>query len=273
MNRIQEQDDAGVFGMRSEKMLLKAQRLEILKELGKEQEIVSWDRLQSRLQVSKATLWRDIEELEKKGIVRKIRGGVNFRPEFGEEIPKEARTERNPEAKKKIAEAALSFIDDDDFVMLDSGTTVLELARKIPPDKPVRVVTYYYEAAEKIAAGERSEVFLVGGKMRKGFYTCHGHMAEEMLKEFHAKTCFLGADGVDGKAGLTGYNSLDVPLKQIMIRQSERVVLLCDHTKFGQKAFVHVAPIEEIHTIITDSGTDPNVIQELREKNIEVIVT
>ena len=167
----------------------------------------------------------------------------------------------------------ISFIDDDDFVMLDSGTTVLELARKIPPDKPVRVVTYYYEAAEKIAAGDRSEVFLVGGKMRKGFYTCHGHMAEEMLKEFHAKTCFLGADGVDGKAGLTGYNSLDVPLKQIMIRQSERVVLLCDHTKFGQKAFVHVAPIEEIHTIITDSGTDPNVIQELREKNIEVIVT
>ena len=73
---------------------------------------------------------------------------------------------------------------------------------------------------------------------------------EKMLEEFHATICFLGADGVDVQRGITGYNSLDVPLKQIMIRQSDKVILLCDHSKFESSAYVYIAPMEAVDVVI-----------------------
>ena len=252
--------------------MLKAERLEIIKSLGKENEIISWEMLQSYLDASMATIRRDVEDLEKAGAVRKTRGGIIFPRAEGVEPSDAIRKYNNPDAKARIGEAALSYIKDHDFIMLDSGSTVLELAKRIPKNLHLGMVTYYFEAARITADNENTEVFLAGGKVRKKFYTCHGFMAEKMLEGFHASTFFMGADGVDIQNGITGYNSLDVPLKQIMIRHSDKVVLMCDHSKFESAAFVYIAPIDEIDVVITDSGTDDKYIKALQDKGIEVII-
>lgn len=252
--------------------MLKAERLEIIKNLAKENEIVSWEKLHSYLDASKATIRRDIEQLEAEGIARKTRGGVIFPREKGTEPSNEIRKYHNTDAKERIAEAALAYISDHDFIMLDSGSTVLELAKRIPKDRHIGVVTYYFEAARIISENENAEVFLVGGKVRKGFYTCHGFMAEKMLGEFHASLCFLGADGVDVQRGITGYNSLDVPLKQLMMKQSDKVILLCDHSKFESNAYMYIAKMDQIDVVITDSATSEEYIRSMREIGIEVVV-
>ena len=252
--------------------MLKAERLAVIKKLAKENEIISWEDLRSCLPASKATIWRDIEELESKGVAQKVRGGVVFPGKDRIEASNEARRYFNPEAKTSIARKALSYIADNDFIMLDSGSTVLELAKQIPKEMHIGIVTYYYATARAVSTLKNSEVFLLGGELRKGFDTVHGYMAEKMLESFHARTCFLGADGVDAENGLTSFNSMDVPLKQRMIEQSDQVILLCDHSKFEIQGFVHIAPIDKIDIIITDSAADENIIQTLREKNVRVVM-
>ena len=252
--------------------MLRAERLEIIRNLAKENEIISWEKLNSYLDASKATIRRDIEQLESEGVARKTRGGVIFPRVKGSEPSNEIRKYHNTDAKGRIAEAALDFISDHDFVMLDSGSTVLELAKRLPKERRIGVVTYYFEAARIVSDNENAEVFLLGGKVRKGFYTCHGFMAEKMLEEFHANVCFLGADGVDVQRGITGYNALDVPLKQIMMKHSDKVILLCDHSKFESNAYMYIAKMDQIDVVITDSETSETDIRTMQEGGIEVIV-
>ena len=252
--------------------MLKAERLEVIKKLAKENEIISWEDLRAHLYASKATIWRDVEELEARGLAEKVRGGVAFPRKDRMETPNEVRRYFNPEAKVSIARKALSYISDNDFIMLDSGSTVLELAKQIPEEMNIGIVTYYYETARAVSALKNSEVFLLGGELRKGFDTVHGYMAEKMLESFHARTCFLGADGVDIENGLTSFNSMDVPLKQRMIEQSDQVILLCDHSKFEIQGFVHIAPVEKADIIITDPAADEHMIRALQEKNVKVVI-
>ena len=155
--------------------------------------------------------------------------------------------------------------------MLDSGSTVTELARHLDKNLHLGVATYALSVAMTLMDSENADVYLVGGQVRKHFAACPGYLAEKMMAEFHATTCFLGADAVSLEEGITGYNSMDVSLKRIMIERSERVVLLADHSKFKNKAFMHITPIYSIDVVVTDEETEDQYIDALREKNIQVI--
>lgn len=253
--------------------MLKAERIEIIKELSRENEIISWEKLQTHLNASKATVRRDIDELIRTGMVKKTRGGVIFCNDRNNTEPSnELRLHINPTAKGKIAATAVKLVHDRDFLMMDSGSTVLELVRHLPKSIQLGIVTYALPVALELDDNENADVYLIGGQLRKHFVACHGYLAEQMMSQFHAKICFLGADAVSVEDGISGYNTMDVSLKRIMIERSEKVILLVDHSKFTSKAFMDIAPIDAIDMIITDDETDEKYIESLREKNIEVIV-
>ena len=100
---------------------------------------------------------------------------------------------------------------------------------------------------------------------------CHGYFAENMLGQFHASVCFLGADAVSVENGISEHKMYDVRLKQIMIENSAKVVLLVDHSKFTNSAFIHVAPLEQVDVLITDADLDRAAMQELSKRKVEVI--
>jgi DeoR/GlpR family transcriptional regulator of sugar metabolism len=252
--------------------MIRAERIERIKSLAKRQDIVTWGELQRCLNVSKATAQRDADILCNASVLRKTRGGVIFIQEpDSRELSNEAREVTNKEAKQRIAAAALEFIQPESFVMMDSGSTVLELVRQIPSDTALTAITYSLSAATALDSKPNIEIYFAGGKLRKGFMACHGYFAENMLSQFHASVCFLGADAVNPVSGLSEHNMYDVRLKQIMIENSAKVVLLADHSKFTNSAFIHVAPLEQIDVLITDAHLDRATLQEMERCKVKVI--
>lgn len=252
--------------------MIRAARIEKIKSLAKRQDIITWEELQRCLNVSKATVQRDADILCSANVLRKTRGGVIFIQEpDSRELSIAARETTNKEAKRQIAAAALEFVQKDSFVMMDSGSTVLELVRQIPSDTPLTAVTYALPTAVALDSKPNIEIYFTGGKLRKGFRACHGYFAENMLSQFHASVCFLGADAVSIANGISEHNMYDMRLKQIMIENSAKVILLADHSKFTNSAFIRVAPLEQVDVLITDAHLDKATLQEMDQYKIEVI--
>jgi len=252
--------------------MIRAERIEKIKCLAKRQDIISWGELQRCLNVSKATVQRDANILCNASVLRKTRGGVIFIQEHdSRELSNAAREITNKEAKQQIAAAALEFVQKDSFVMMDSGSTVLELVRQIPSDTTLTAITYSLPTAVALDSKPNIEIYFTGGKLRKEFMACHGYFAENMLSQFHASVCFLGADAVSIDNGISGHNMYDVRLKQIMIDNSAKVILLADHSKFTSGAFIHVAPLDQVDVLITDAYLDEATMQEMNKCKVEVI--
>lgn len=252
--------------------MIRAERIEKIKSLAQTQDIVTWEDLQRCLNVSKATAQRDADILCNASILRKTRGGVIFIQEpDARELSNAARESSNQAAKQRIAEAALAFVQRDAFVMMDSGSTVQALVRQIPPDVPLTAITYAFPTAVDLNKKPNIEIYFTGGKLRKEFGSCHGYLAENMLGQFHAGVCFLGADAVSLDSGICQHNMYDVRLKQIMIKNSAKVILLADHSKFSSNAFIHVAPLDQVDVLITDAHFDKATLLEMEKSKIEVI--
>lgn len=252
--------------------MIRAERIEKMKELAKRQDIITWDELQRCLNVSKATVQRDATILCNANVLMKTRGGVIFNQEADpHELSNAARESTNKESKQRIAAAALQFVQKDSFVMMDSGSTVLELVRQLTADISLTAITYSLSTAVALDNKPNVEIYFAGGKLRKGFRACHGYFAENMLSQFHASVCFLGADAVSITNGISEHNMYDIRLKQIMIENSDKVVLLADHSKFTNSTFIHVAPLDQIDILITDAHLDKASLQEMDAYKIEVI--
>ena len=251
--------------------MIRAERIEKMKRLAKRQDIVTWRELQDCLDASKATVQRDAEILYKAGILEKTRGGVIFNQLADpDELSFGAREVTNREAKQKIAAAALQFIRNDSFIMLDSGSTVLELARQIPEATTLTAITYELPTAITLDSKPNIEIYCTGGKLRKGFMVCHGYFAENLLSQFRADVCFLSADAVSVANGISQHNMYDFRIKQIMIENAEKVVLLADRSKFTNSAFIHVAPLDRIDVLITDDPIGQAEREEL-EQHVQLI--
>ena len=252
--------------------MIRAERIEKIKSLAKGQDIITWEELQRCLNVSKATVQRDADILCNASVLRKTRGGVIFIQEAdSRELSNADREITNKEAKRQIAAAALQFVEKDSFVMMDSGSTVLELIRQIPTDTSLTAITYALPTAVALDSKPNIEIYFTGGKLRKEFRACHGYFAENMLAQFHASVCFLGADAVSIHNGISEHNMYDVRLKQIMMENSAKVVLLADHSKFTSSAFIHVAPLDHVDILITDAHLDKDTRLEMEKCKIEVI--
>lgn len=253
--------------------MIRAQRIEVIKKLGTTRDIITWSELQKILNVSKSTAQRDAEILSDAHVLTKTRGGIVFThniPDSGE-LTIQERENANITEKKRIAKAALPFIKQNSFVMFDSGSTVLELIRFLPDDTTLTAITYSIQSAIALSAIPNIDVYLSGGKIRNGFMSCHGVFAENVLNQFHADVCFLGADSVSA-AGISGHNMYDIKLKQIMIQSSNKVILLADSSKFRKSASMFVADFQDIDILITDKNAPENECQNLKKKGVDVII-
>lgn len=252
--------------------MIRAERIEKIKELARKQDIITWEEIQHCLNVSKATAQRDVEILCNASVLQKTRGGAIYIQEpDARELSFAARETTNIAEKRRIAAAALEFVEPDATIMLDSGSTVLELARQLPSDIPLTAITYELPTAVVLDGNPNAEVYLLGGKLRKNFEACHGYFAENMLSQFHAGVCFLGIDAVSIDNGIGQHNMYDVRIKQIMIENSAKVILLADHSKFTNKAFIHVASLDQLDVIITDTRLEEDTRRALERQKIQVI--
>lgn len=246
----------------------KSRILEILKE----NQRVDVQGLNKILQVSESTIRRDLKELEESNLLKRTHGGaialnsVNFEPTFSE---KEV---SNSELKKAIAEKALEQIGEGDVILLDSGTTMLYLAKELKRFRKLTVVTNAISIAQELQTYEGIEVIMLGGSLRKGILSLVGPFAEQILSMIHVDKAFIATNGIDTREGLSTPNVDEASIKRKMIASAKKTILLADSSKVGVVNLVKFASLSDIHSFITDKGIDESSMSELMKSGMDVYI-
>ncbi|HKS72238.1 MAG TPA: DeoR/GlpR family DNA-binding transcription regulator [Terriglobales bacterium] len=223
------------------------------------------------LGISRITIRKDIDYLASKGLVRRSHGGAIsthgaalLDPSLGEKEQKQLRE------KERIAAAAAALVVEGMCVVLDSGTTTSAIARELRRFSRLTVITNAVNIATALAATD-FEVILTGGSLRKNSFSLVGPLAEDALREIHADILFLGVDGFDVKTGVMTPNLLESRVNRSMIHAAERVVAVCDSTKFSRRSLALIAPPSAIQTVITDDQLGSEEFEALTAAGIEVM--
>ena len=236
--------------------------------------IVAKSRIQelSRLfGVSDATIRRDLEELHSLGHIRRTHGGA-IRAENGvKELPMLQRKAENPEKKSCIGKAAIQFIKDRDTIFLGSGTTVIEIARNLPRDISLTVITNSLAVVNELATNDGIELIIIGGMLRQSELSMVGHVAEQAVQEFRADKVFIGMYAIDVDCGFTNDFPPEIMTDRAIMDITHQVIVVADHSKFGRVSSMLVAPVTAAQVIITDQDTPQEIIAQLKELDIQVI--
>src|SRR5262245_18761851 len=220
--------------------------------------------------VSESTIRRDLEFWRKKGIVRPTRGGVVYVGNGGALPPLEDRTSAQIEEKRAIAKAAAARIQDGDCVLLDGGTTTLEVA-KLLVGRSVQIVTNSLPIAALFANRREADLVLVGGYVYPRTGVALGPWTVRMLEDVQANQAVLSVGGITDK-GLFNSNLLLVETERQMMRQADEVVVVADHTKVGRPALAFLCELATIDTLIVDAGLTAEQRKLLKQTDVRVIV-
>jgi DeoR family transcriptional regulator of aga operon len=255
------------------RLLVEERRRRIL-EILESQERVTVEELVARFEVSAVTIRGDLDALAGAGAVIRSHGGALKRIEAPEEVPITVKETLHHAEKVRIGHAASQMIKDGETIMLDSGTTTMEIARQIKflKVKALNVITNALNVALELASLPHVRLIMIGGILRQMSYSLTGPHAEQTLRGLHADRLFLGVDGLDPDIGLMTPDVLEAQLNAVMIQVSRETVVVADSTKFQRRSLSVIARIEVVHKVITDSGANPEMVAGLRARNVEVLL-
>ena len=218
--------------------------------------------LVKQFDVSPVTIRRDLETMEKEGLLIRKRGGAIRRSQgVTMELPYIIKQVQNIEIKKRIAEQALGMVEDGFSVILDSGSTTFELAQQLVTKTRLSVVTNDLYIATKLAANPDINLICTGGVARSNVFSLQGAIAETCIRNLRVEITFLGADAIHPDGGIYNVNIDEVSVKHAMIESAPKVVLLVDSSKFEVCGFAKICSLSQIDTVITDD----RVSDETRE--------
>lgn len=235
-----------------------------------EQKYVTVIELCEELDVSAVTIRKDLNLLEEKGLLYRTHGGASLESPYIRDRHINEKEKIYVEEKKGIAQAAAKLIEENDTIIIASGTTLHAFAKHIQPKNKLSVITASLPVATELANFKDIEILQLGGYVRHSSVSVTGSMAETLLQQVSCDKLFIGADGVDLSYGLTTSNLPEADLNKKMMAASQKVVLLVDSSKFGKKSFAKICELEDIHEIITDKGIGPKMAQKLKEHGIKI---
>ncbi|MGE5606261.1 MAG: DeoR/GlpR family DNA-binding transcription regulator [Bacteroidota bacterium] len=228
--------------------------------------------LSDQLGVTAKTIRQDLAELEAKGLLERVHGGAVFKPNGSGVFPIRERRQHNLEEKERIAAAALRYIKNGDTIILDGGSTTLQLAKKLI-DRRLVVITNDLIIAGEILTHESITLYLSGGKLRReGVYTLLGREAERTISTYNVNKLFLATSALDFKQGLTVLSEEEAEIKKTMLRAAKETICLADYSKFHKAALVSFAPLTAIDRLITDNRISDTDLKYLKGQGIEVEV-
>jgi DeoR family transcriptional regulator, fructose operon transcriptional repressor len=233
--------------------MIPSQRRRAILAAVRAEDAASADALARQFDVSVETIRRDLRALQSEGLLERVYGGATRPSGRSDEGSFSARSVRNIELKRAIAGLAASVIEPDDTVIIDIGTTALEVARALPASFRGRVLTNSVPAAMCLAGRSGLDVLLCGGQMRLGDGACSGAHAEAFFDEFYADKAFLGSGGVHPVAGLTDFYPPEVMVRRTIIAHTEASYVLADSSKLGTIAVHRVCALDAVTAVITDN--------------------
>jgi DeoR/GlpR family transcriptional regulator of sugar metabolism len=234
-------------------MLTAERRRDILTRLERDGKVVASE-LVAALGVSEDTVRRDLRELAAGGLVQRVHGGAL--PPAPPAATFDQRLHVAPEAKAHLAEAALPLLDTAKVVLLDGGTSALELARRLPRERDCTVLTNAPPVAAALALHPRAEVIVIGGRLFKDAQVTVGSAAVDALRQVHADACVLGICSLHPELGVTATDHEEAHVKRAMVQASAEVIALATADKLRTMSPWLVAPLAEVTHLVTDAGDE-----------------
>jgi DeoR/GlpR family transcriptional regulator of sugar metabolism len=226
--------------------------------------------------VSEMTIRRDLQEMDREGLLRRVHGGTvsNLGRSYEPAFP--IRSAWNAEKKKAIGRKAAELIGDGDSIALDIGTTTLEIASALQGKHNLTIITASLPVANEVIANlsltTDVRLILTGGIVRAGELSLTGHLAVETYHNFHVDKAFIGVGGLSLEDGLTEYNLEDALVKKHLIQTAQRRIVVADSSKIGRTTFTSVADLSIVDTVVTDSDIPEEAVKSLQDLGIEVLI-
>ncbi|SDY08046.1 DeoR family transcriptional regulator, fructose operon transcriptional repressor [Amycolatopsis xylanica] len=227
--------------------------------------------LAATFEITSETVRRDLTALERSGVLRRVHGGAIPVERLGFEPGLATRDTVMTAEKERIVAAALEQVPNEGAILLDAGTTVGRLAKIIPADRELTVVTHSLTTAFTLATRPNITLMLVGGRLRARTMAAVDSWALNALKDTYVDIAFIATNGISIERGLTTPDTAEAMIKRAAIAAARRTVLLADHTKIGNDHFARFADLSDIDTMITDTGVDPQLADEIAQTGIKVI--
>ena len=253
-------------------MLAETRRMQIVDLLRQQEKgAVSIVELSKLLHVSEMTIRRDLDFLEARAILRRVHGGaVAFSLEEPGVPFRDRTTEADPQ-KKTIGWTAAQLVNDGDVVILDAGTTTLEVARNIGCKNNLTVITNNIPAAEELASCPQINTIMLGGILKHIELCTVGPIVKQALTYLTADKVFLSVTGISLRRGITDPDMAEVEVKQAMMRAANEVILVADSSKWNLTTLVQIAPLSAIHKWVTDDHVSSETIQALENEGVQII--
>ncbi len=245
-------------------------RDEILDVLSRNGKVYVSD-LSKKFSVSKVTLRNDLKRLEQDGFLRRIHGGALKTHQVAVDLALAEKEKKHAEEKRMISRVAAEMIEDGDTIILDSGTTTMEIARSIKNRTGITVITNALNIAMELANQQGIEVIIAGGNLREKSFALVGPHAEHLLSEYYADKFFLGVDGFSSRYGVTTPNIMEARLNRIMVEHAREVIVVTDSSKFGKRSLSLIVTIDKIDRVITDKDIPEDELAALQKAGKEVI--
>jgi DeoR family transcriptional regulator of aga operon len=250
--------EAPLDGMMAEER--RTQILQIVRTAGR----VRVNDLASRFSTSAVTIRNDLNELHQRGMVLRSHGGAVLPDTILRESPVRERLNANSDEKRRIGAMAATLINDGETIILDSGTTTLEIARQIKRKRGLHVITNGVNIAAELLDARDVQTFMIGGTVRGESASISGRFSEEMFDQFSADKLFLGGAGCDLGFGVSGANLEETMVNRAMMRIAREIILVADASKFSKRSMSRIAPFAEIDTVISDTRLGEEIQEKLR---------
>ena len=221
--------------------------------------------------VTEETIRRDLEKLDKEGLVSKTYGGAVSKHSPALDLPYNIRESVTVAEKQRIANKIAESIEDGERIMLDSSSTALYIVKRLKDKKNLTIITNGIKILFEVADKQDWTVLSTGGVLKKNALALTGSSAEKMIASYHVDTAICSCKGLDADVGVTDSNENDSLIKQAMFQSAERRILAADSGKFDKKSFVKVVELSGIDMIVTDAPPSEKWQKACAERNIPLL--
>ncbi|MDI6602053.1 MAG: DeoR/GlpR family DNA-binding transcription regulator [Thermoanaerobacteraceae bacterium] len=250
--------------------MIAAERRARIKRMLMEKRYVKVADLTRVFDVSDETIRRDLDELEKQGILKKNYGGAELIEDSYIVPPLRIRNEENMDIKLQIGRRVSELINDDSFVILDAGSTTLCVARALR-DKRINVLTNDLNIAYEFSNTQNINVFLTGGMLKKENNSLIGPEAIKSIATYNASIAVIGTGGITFNKGFTTGDTFEAEVKRAMMASADKVIIVADYSKINKKAMVTFADLSEADEVVIGGQADEDFVAGLVEMGINVI--
>lgn len=227
--------------------------------------------LSQKFFIGEATIRRDLEKLEKKGLLKRTYGGAVLLEGLDSEIPLSVRETEQKDAKDVIGHMAAKLVNDGDIIIMDSSSTVLKMVSYLKGKDKLAVITNGAKTAVDLGEHLHIKVYCTGGMLRENSLSYIGEHARKCIDYYFADMLFFSCRAISMEKGLSDINSDEAELRRLMTNNCKKVVLLCDSSKFDKISFCKICDFDKINCIITNKKPSSRWIEFFKEKSVELI--